>query len=96
MSIYPLINIKKGSVTTLETVLRKEWKGKWRDCRFIKSFPPDVPIEKALMNFNNEIYFFIICGQPDESCKMLTGELAYPESESQISEYDRIQNLLKI
>ena len=106
-SIYPKIEIRDAIVVdsenkynslTLFTTLRKEHEGKWYMWEFFKNWHLPFGDEKAkiqaLENFHSEVYFAIICGIVSEKLTDMYGHPIFKEDTRQISEVDRIKELL--
>ena len=108
-SIYPKVEIRdavvvdgenKYNALTLLTTLRKEHEGKWYMWEFFKNWHLPVDDEKAkiqaLEQFHSEVYFAIICGKVSESLTDMYGQPIFKEDVRQISEIDRIKELLHL
>ena len=106
-SIYPKVEIRNAVVVdggnkynalTLLTTLRKEHEGKWYMWKFFKNWHLPVDDEKAkiqaLENFHSEVYFAIVCGKVSENLTDMYGQPIFKEDVRQISEIDRIKELL--
>lgn len=107
-SIYPKIEIRdvvvvdgenKYNALTLLTTLRKEHEGKWYMCEFFKNWQLPVDDEKAkiqaIEQFHSEIYFAIVCGKVSEKLTDVYGQPILKEDVRQITEIDRIKELLR-
>jgi len=108
-SIYPRIEIRdvvvidgenKYNSFTVLTTLRKEHEGKWYMWEFFKNWHLPVGDEKAkiqaLENFHSEVYFAIVCGKVSESVTDMYGQPIFKEDVRQVSEIDRIKELLHL
>lgn len=107
ISIYPKIEIRdfivvvgenKYNSLTLLTTLRKEYEGKWYMWEFFKTWHLPVDDEKAKIQaleiFHSEVYFTIICGKVSKTLTDMYGQSVFKEDVSQISEIDRLKELL--
>ena len=107
-SIYPKTEIRdvvvidgenKYNSFTVLTTLRKEHEGKWYMWEFFKNWRLPFDNEKAkiqaLEQFHSEVYFTIVCGKISESLTDMYGQPIFKEDVRQISEIDRIKELLR-
>lgn len=86
------------SLIKLRTIVRKEYNGTWYMWMIYQDFnirnPTEVQVAEVINNLmfrvHREAYFATICGIVDESnCKRL------PVDEIQISEKERVEDLIK-
>ena len=99
-AIYPSVEIKnEDSHLQVLTTLRKEHKGKWYLQRFKKSLHFAHVEENSLMfllyELHKEVYTHIILGEVNENLLDDKGLPIFSEDPSQISEKERLANLIK-
>ena len=95
--IYPKIGLRESEHSlTISTTLRKEHNGKWYLWKFYKQWKlqENSDRQKLIGQFHQEVYFTIILGIVQEDITDMYGNLIYKEDENQISEIDRIKDLL--
>ena len=95
--IYPEIGLRESEHSlTISTTLRKEHNGKWYLWKFYKQWKlqENSDRQKLIGQFHQEVYFTIILGVVQEDVTDMYGNLIYKEDENQISEIDRIKDLL--
>jgi hypothetical protein len=96
---YPKIEvIRNEDRLVLSTVLRKEHDGKWYLWNFVKRFakisPSNESIQREIDLFHHEVYAVIIRGKVNPSLVFDDGRSVFEEDRNQISEADRIKDIL--
>ena len=96
-TIYPKIDLRETEESlSILTTLRKEHNGKWYLWNFYKQWElqDNSDRQKLIEQFHQEVYFTIILGIVQEDITDMYGNLICKEDENQISEIDRIKDLL--
>jgi len=96
---YPKIEvIRNEDRMVLATVLRKEHEGKWYLWNFVKRFakisPEQYSVQEEIDLFHHEVYAAIIFGKVNTSLVFDDGRSVFEEDRNQISEADRIKDIL--
>ena len=100
-AIYPSVDIHEGgNIIQIGTILRKEKDGIWYEHKIYMYYEfHDVDCDRkisALSSFHKAVYQDIILGVVNTSAIDRNGEAVYSKSEEQISEADRLIQMMVI